>query len=172
MKDVHFEEIFEYPIKEFKEHLENPENERIIFSGKYGIGKTKFLENFFLPENQIRLLGLEKYDVYKIFPVNYSISSNQDILRYIKYDIILELLRKAKTIDEINLSYLKTLPDFIKKNLHRVAASMVYMIPKLGKEIVDAFDKIDKLKEEFLKFHDEANESEGDKMIKYLEELE
>ena len=172
MDDRYYKEIFEYPIKEFKGHLENPSNERIIFSGKYGTGKTKFLEYVFEKENQEKIFGADRYEVYRVFPINYSISSNEDILRYIKYDIITEMLKKIPNVEEIDLGYLETLPVFIKNNLHKVAAAMVYMVPKLGKEVVDAFEKIDKLKEEFFKFHDASNESSGDKMIKYLERIE
>ena len=172
MEETYFKEIFDYPIQEFKEHLESPENERIIFSGKYGIGKTKFLEHIFQKGNQEKVFGSDKYNVYKVFPVNYSISSNEDILKYIKYDIILEVLRKSVSMDELDLSYLATLPKFMAKNLHKVAASMVLMVPKIGKDIVDAFEKIDKLKEEFFKFHDNANKSDGDRMIEYIDELD
>ena len=104
MEQAYFKEIFEYPIKEFQEHLENPFNERIIFSGKYGIGKTKFLSDFFTIENQNSILKSEKYDVYRLFPTNYSIASNEDILRYIKYDIIIEMLKKSVTLDEIKFT--------------------------------------------------------------------
>ncbi|MBL0183594.1 MAG: hypothetical protein IPP96_15415 [Chitinophagaceae bacterium] len=57
--------------------------------------------------------------------------------------------------DEIGLKLLDTLPEYAKKNLHKITAALVYMIPKLGKEVVECFEKFDKLKEEFLKFHDE-----------------
>lgn len=52
METLYFKEVFQYPISEFKTHLEQKTNERIIFSGKYGIGKTRFLEDFFNEENQ------------------------------------------------------------------------------------------------------------------------
>lgn len=173
MSEVYFKGVFEYPIKEFLNHLENPYNERIIFSGKYGIGKTRFLQDFFSTENQRTILKKTKYDVYRLSPTNYSIASNEDILRYIKYDIIIEMLKqKAIQLDEVKLKLLDTFPFYLKKNLHKVAAGIVSMIPKLGKEIVDCFDRIDKLKEEYLKIHDELNISPGDRLTEYLEQLE
>ena len=42
-----FDSLFEKPTKNFSEHLEIPDNERILFSGIYGIGKTTFLKYFF-----------------------------------------------------------------------------------------------------------------------------
>lgn len=172
MNKIYFKEIFEYPITEFKYHLENDLNDRIFFSGKYGIGKTSFLEDFFKSSNQQEILGSEKYDVFRVFPVNYSISSNEDIIKYLKYDIVIELLKKKTQIEEIDLGFIDTLPVYLKNNLHKVAAAMVLMIPKLGKDVVEIFEKIDKLKEEFLKFHEESSESAGDKMIAYLEQIE
>lgn len=171
-EQVHFEEIFQYPIQEFKVHLEQDYNERIIFSGKYGIGKTKFLETFFNDQNQISILGDEKYDVYRLFPTNYSIASNEDIIRYIKYDIIIEMLKKSISLEEVKLNLSDTLPSYIFKDLHKVTAALVYMIPKLGKEVVECFEKIDTLKEEYLKYHDEANKSSGDKLVDYLNMIE
>ena len=47
------------------------------------MGKTTFLEQFFGKENQENLTN--KYQVFRIFPVNYSISTNEDIIQYIKY---------------------------------------------------------------------------------------
>ena len=146
MNDVYFKEIFEYPINEFKSHLENETNERIFFSGKYGIGKTKFLEEFFSDDNQIKTFGTVKYDVFRLFPINYSISNNEDIIRYIKYDIILELLKKKVSIEEIDLTFLETLPLYLKSNAYKVATAMMYMIPKVGKEVMEIHEKIENLK--------------------------
>jgi KAP family P-loop domain len=172
MDTLYFKEVFEYPISEFKVHLEEQANERIIFSGKYGIGKTRFLQDFFSDENQQLIFGSSKYNVYRLFPTSYSIASNEDILRYIKYDIIIEMLKKSITLDEIKFSLLESFPIYLKSNIHKVTAGLVRMIPKLGKEIVDCFDRIDKLKEEYLKQHDELNKTSGDRLVEYLEKME
>lgn len=172
MSQIYFREVFEYPIKEFKSHLENDLNERIFFSGKYGIGKTKFLEDFFEAGNQTQIFGSDKYDVFRVFPVNYSISSNEDIIKYIKYDLIIELLKKTTNIDNIDLRFIDTLPLFLKKNLYKVAAGIILMTPKLGKEIADIFEKVNQLREEFVQFHETLNQGDGDKMIEYIEQME
>lgn len=82
---------FEIPIDNqlsmFQNHLDNPQNERIIFSGIFGIGKSYFLEKYF--EKQAG-----KYLAISLAPVNYSISNNEDILGLIKYDILYELIVK------------------------------------------------------------------------------
>lgn len=172
MEPIYFKEVFAYPIDQFKRHLENEVNERIMFSGKYGSGKTRFLCDFFGEGNQKELFGATKYRIYRISPVNYSIATNEDIIRYIKYDIILGMLRNSLTLDEIKISFRKTFAQFASTNSLKIAAALVYMIPKLGKEVVEAFEKIDGLKEEYFKYHDEVNRSKGDSLVEYMEHLE
>ncbi|AXY72554.1 hypothetical protein D3H65_00545 [Paraflavitalea soli] len=164
MEKVIFQEIFEYPVKEFTTHLQKEENERILFSGKYGIGKTSFLTDFFSKDD----VG-KQYDVYHLFPVNYSIASNEDIIQYIKHDIILQLLEKGKTIDEQSTSYLQNLPKFILKNLDKVAEAFISMIPKIGKDVVDAYKAWQPLVTKFLEFHEKNNISDGDRLVEYLD---
>jgi len=80
---------FEIPVDDqivaFTEHIDDPQNERIIFSGIFGIGKSYFLERFFEHKT-------DRYVPIKLSPVNYSISSNDDIFRLLKYDILYELI--------------------------------------------------------------------------------
>jgi len=57
------------PKKEFKKHLSIDNNHRIIFSGVFGIGKTKFLKTYFEDKNK-------EYNSIFISPVNYSIAKN------------------------------------------------------------------------------------------------
>lgn len=167
MAQVVYENLYEYPVKEFANHLNKGGNDKILFSGKYGIGKTSFLQNYFLQE-QLR----SKYNVYHLFPVNYSIASNEDIMRYLKYDLVLQLLEKNTEINEAASSYLKTLPAFFRKNLDKVAAAFVYMIPKLGKDVVDAYEKWKPLIQEFLALHDQLNPIKGDQLVDYLDKIE
>src|ERR1700754_2660453 len=95
-------ELFLESEKKFIEHLKIKDNERIIFSGKFGHGKTTFLEYFFEEDKQkINFKNEISYNVIKLFPVNYSIASNEDIFKYIKYDIILEMLRKEYKVEEV-----------------------------------------------------------------------
>ena len=88
--------LIEIPGKHFTRHLQLEGNDRIIFSGKYGSGKSTFLKEFFKDETQEKLFSTERYEVVRIYPVNYSVSSNEDIFRLIKYDLILELISKRE----------------------------------------------------------------------------
>src|SRR5688572_22927971 len=89
---AHRHDLFEYPCKNFRQHLQVKNNSRILFSGKFGIGKTYFLQYFF---NAAKEQAGDKiqYNAFHIYPVNYSIASNEDIFRYIKYDIVSSFLK-------------------------------------------------------------------------------
>jgi hypothetical protein len=69
----------------FKKHLNEEDNERIIFSAAFGAGKTYFLREFFLA-------NAKDYLTVKLAPVNYSVASNEDIFKFIKFDVLFELL--------------------------------------------------------------------------------
>ncbi|MFC1644792.1 P-loop NTPase fold protein [Patescibacteria group bacterium] len=149
-EEVKKEDVIEIPIddvvfNDFEKHLNIEGNQRILFSGKFGVGKTYFLKKFFEKHN-------EEYEVVHLYPVNYQISSNEDILDLIKYDILIELLKKDKDIFKTN-----KLEDFIDlRNLVHVWASenrgdiiktVLSNIPKLGKSMNDAYLLVEKFSE-------------------------
>ena len=76
------------PRTDFEQFL-SKDNKRVFFSGRFGIGKTFFLKEFFKSH-------LNEYDVYHLSPVNYQISSNENIIEFLKYDILVELLKKYR----------------------------------------------------------------------------
>lgn len=59
-------------------------NDRIIFSAKFGDGKTFFLDEFKKKYNK-------EYYFITLYPINYSLSENKDIFEYIKRDILFQL---------------------------------------------------------------------------------
>jgi len=77
-----------FPRKQFENHLgASGENRRIIFSGPFGSGKTYFLKEYFGNH--------EKFIMIRLAPVNYSISSNEDVFELIKFDILFQILEKS-----------------------------------------------------------------------------
>ena len=93
-------------LPEFNDHLNIHQNSRIFLSGQFGIGKTYFLKEFFA--------NREKCEVFHLSPVQYQISSNEDIINFLKYDILIELINKGNVFD--NKSDLdKSFIAFIKK---------------------------------------------------------
>ncbi|HRH23128.1 MAG TPA: P-loop NTPase fold protein [Candidatus Magasanikbacteria bacterium] len=75
------------PKNEFKHFLSIDKNKRIFFSGKFGTGKTFFLQKFF-EENS------DMYCAFHLSPVRYQISKNENIFELLKYDILVELAKK------------------------------------------------------------------------------
>ena len=86
-------EQFTIPIdsifEDFKKHIDIPENNRILFSGKFGTGKTYFLKKFFEKHQK-------EYFLVHLHPSRYQIASNEKIIDYIKMDILLSVLEKIE----------------------------------------------------------------------------
>jgi len=166
------QDLFDYPCQDFKRHLQTDGNSRILFSGKFGIGKSFFLDHFFIPKVQVTVLSDVKYEAFHIFPVNYSIASNEDIFRYIKYDVIITMLSKEIKLDYNDFSYLESIPSFLKGNLLKTLATLIYMIPKVGKPVYESYQKLEELNKEFLKHHESIKEPEGAKLTSFIERIE
>lgn len=138
-----YPEIFDHSIKEFTQHIDLKENSRLIFSGRYGIGKTTFLDHYFhLP------YIVERYNIIHLFPVNYSISTNEDISNFLKHDIIYELLKKVvPQSDEISPTQIAT--QWSLDNSFRILASFLRYFPLVGKELDSHLKELQKFFEEF-----------------------
>lgn len=158
--------------KQFSDHLLLKGNERIVFSGRFGQGKTTFLREFFHEDNQDN--RKTKYDVIHLYPVNYSVATNEDIFRYIKHDILYEIIQQGYEIDDYITSYLETLPGYLKKNGHKILAGIISMIPKIGKDVAEGFDRLNGIVEDYLKKHDEqvCKQNESNIVADYLDKLE
>jgi len=121
---------FDEEIKRFDEHLKDPENERTILSGIFGIGKTYFIHDYFKVNEDI-------YDVIIISPVNYSVSSNEDIFELIKFDILFQLLGKKIDYENFQLDYLNSADLYLKENYKNILLEFAKGIPKVGRNIFD-----------------------------------
>ncbi len=135
--------------KKFKQHLDLENNHRILFSGKFGIGKTYYLNEYFKTFE-------EEYDVYHLFPVNYQISSNEDIIEFLKYDILLELQTKSeekneKLFNECDYSSFIDIQRLLhiwgsenKGKIFDTLLPYISNIPKVGKPLKDTIGLISK----------------------------
>jgi len=126
-----FEINIETLFPSFKEHLDLNGNNRISFSGKFGIGKTYFLNKFF-EKNK------DNYEVFHLFPVNYQISSNENIIDFLKYDILIELMKNEDIFKKDNKEDIGMI-GYIKENfntnsfLKNTVANLIDPIPQIGK---------------------------------------
>lgn len=80
-------------IQDFKQVFEN--ESRIIFSAKFGDGKSYFLNEFMKSYDE------KKNDYYFItlHPVNYVVEDNRDVIEYIKRDILFQLIKDNRIYD-------------------------------------------------------------------------
>ena len=80
-------------IQDFKLVFEN--ESRIIFSAKFGDGKSYFLNEFMKSYDE------NKNDYYFItlHPVNYVVEENRDVIEYIKRDILFQLIKDNRIYD-------------------------------------------------------------------------
>jgi hypothetical protein len=70
----------------FKSFIDLEDNHRMIFSAKFGAGKTYFLKNFFHKYS-------DDYEPIFLYPVNYQVSANEDIFELVKFDLLRSLLK-------------------------------------------------------------------------------
>ena len=150
----------EIPKKQFSAHLDLESNHRIIFSGGFGTGKTYFLDKFFKDH--------EYYEAIHIYPVNYSVASNEDIFELIKYDIFFKLLEKGLDFESVEIDKGTFLPFFLNNHATEIIPFLLGVIPKVGASLKDIANGLIELNNKFEKEFREANITEQDKIISYL----
>ncbi len=149
----------------FESHLKIENNTRILFSGKFGIGKTYFLNDFFKNKK-------EDYEAFHLFPVNYQISSNENIIEFLKYDILAELLKKNKNIIQKNdygnlIDFQRLFHLWGRDNFVETFKTGVSLIPKLGRPLKDVIE----LTENFWNFKKEMEAGEQGLVDNFLKEI-
>lgn len=169
--------------KKFNSFLNIERNSRILFSGKFGVGKTHFLQKFSEEEN-------ESYEVFHLFPVNYQINKEEDIINLVKYDILVELIKKDKNIFEENringikdssLLFWTWVSDRYTSNdlLQKIISTgeevcslspdpIINVLSKIGRPLKDLLE-IDK---EFQKFKDEYKKGDKGLIEEYLKSIQ
>lgn len=150
---------------DFDEFYSLKSNTKIIFSAPFGQGKTTFLKHFFEHKG-------ETVELFRLFPVNYSVSQNEDIFQYIKCEILLQLLEKENVVfDKEKLSHLYILPEFAKKNVHRILSPFLNLIPKVGGDLYKIYEKLYELSVEYFDYHDATQIDDVKKAEKFIEQL-
>ena len=140
--------------EDFKSHLESPNNFRILFSGPFGVGKTYFLKEFF--EN-----NKKEYETFHLFPVNYHIASNEDIVKLLKYDILKLLVRKKLVdFDKIESSeWWKSAKGFGYDKFREILLSSALGFgEKWAEKAGFDFENIKKLYKDYKEIENSANE--------------
>lgn len=158
----------------FEQHLTIEGNNKIFFSGKFGVGKTTFLKDFFKHKKS-------EYDVYHLYPVNYQINTEGDIVELLKYDILVEFLirypdgfgtnlprgikdRLSTFFNFVTGTY--TVNDALQKTVEYVTADTP--LHKLGRPLSDLL-KLDKAFQEFKKEYEKGERGKVDDFMKSIE---
>jgi GTP-binding protein EngB required for normal cell division len=159
--------------KRFARHIDPEDNRHIFFSGKYGVGKSTFIRKFFEKNQE------EYYSVF-LTPVDYVVSSNENIFELIKADIIRHLFLDGhlKKVKKSNTSKAKAIGKTSIKNSLRIIPSILSSIDKLN--VIDPFiangvSVVAELVEEIKDIHTEAMsslEDAADKLDKYNNEIQ
>jgi hypothetical protein len=132
MEEISIESV----AKRFEEHLNIEGNNRIIFSGKFGTGKTYFLNKFFEDRPAA-------YNKFIISPANYVVSSNEDIFELIKADIVKDLFftKKIEERKSAKRSKLQKVDLFVGENPQHLIKFITSSFKKINPffEIADDF---------------------------------
>lgn len=157
---------------DFLEHLDLEGNNDIILSAPFGTGKTYFLREDFVPKT------IDRYNVLHLYPVNYSVSSNEDIFETVKYDILFELMLNHKEEiqkqEDLELSKGLAIQLYIQNNFNGLdfLQQIFKATSKLGKSISDVVDLFKLEKEKYDSFYEALKANEYDTIKTYLESFE
>ncbi|WP_051119733.1 P-loop NTPase fold protein [Gillisia sp. CAL575] len=132
----------------FHEHLSSQENDRIILSGIFGLGKTYFINKFFQDKE-------DEYISIKLNPVNYSVSGNQDIFELIKFDIGFQLFSLNPEFEKVEMGTFLAGQYYLIENYREVIKNLTKNLSKLDHRLnvivnpaIELGEKIDQFKKE------------------------
>ncbi len=139
-------------------HLNQEGNERILYSGKFGVGKSTFLRHY-IKDNT-------KYNCIHLYPVNYSILTNEDIFTYLKFDILFDLItnQNIELKEAEKYGFDVAMPFFAKNNWFRFLTLLPLLFDKLGgvipgRGISEVMKGCEQLLKDYKKF---ANPEDGE----------
>lgn len=149
----------------FLDFLQEENNNNIIFSGIYGIGKSYFINNFFNNQHS------NKYIPIFLTPINYSVANNEDIFEYIKADILLQLLEKVPCeFKNVQISMSVATYYYINNNIDTIIANILSTAEKVCFK-TDIIHQLLELKRNIKKFQKESSISEDKEIELFIENL-
>lgn len=149
-------------IKGFFEHLKV--NKRTILSSRFGDGKSFFLKSF----KQDKCVK-EKFTFLTIYPVNYQVTSNQDIFALIKRDILFQLLINGMIDEEFEVPKDIVLWFYLQSKGESLISDLIHFlsavaIPELEKVKVlvgmKTLELFKNLKSDFNELKNKSNQGE------------
>lgn len=114
-------------LEEFYRHLNEKKFNRTIFSAKFGGGKTEFLHRF-------KEKYSDEYTFYTLYPVNYQIAPNEQVMEYIKRDLLFQLIKNNALTPIANIPKSVLLQWYLNENPLDIMKSIIkYAFTILGK---------------------------------------
>lgn len=118
MEQIDISEI----VQDFRHHVAM--NRNIILSGAFGSGKSYMLDVFKRTYSRI-------FNAITIYPINYAISGNADIVEYIKHDIIYQLVLQGYITERTDFSAVAS-SVFTTENFTNLTERLLDRIPGGG----------------------------------------
>ncbi|MCK6143735.1 hypothetical protein [Prevotella intermedia] len=161
-------------LEEFHSHLNEKKFNRTIFSAKFGDGKTEFLHQFKEKYN-------DEYTFYTLYPVNYQIAPNEQIMEYIKRDLLFQLIKNNTLTPIANISksvllqwYLNENPLDIMKSITKCAFTILgkgKLFDDVVERTINLLKDIDDECRKFKKFEEEIKNGEFEKAVNIIGNL-
>lgn len=159
---------------EFYRHLSAADVDRTIFSAKFGDGKTEFLHQF-------KEKYKKRYTFYTLYPVNYQIAPNEQIMEYIKRDLLFQLILNGTLTPIGNIPGSILLQWYINKNSFDIVKDIIKFAPSIigGKKqfgvvlkgAIALAEGINNKCKEFEEFKTKITEDNFEKATKIIEKL-
>lgn len=156
---------------DFLNHLTSETNNRVLFSGPFGAGKSTFLKQFF--ESYA-----DRFTPMTLSPVNYSLASTEDVFELIKFDMLTELIvsHQEKLITIQSKDYFLALRLNASMNSDDPVGSFVQKIISLsgdlGKSALSVLQAVDNLGVKFENTSDEQTCKEDHTLKKLIEKMQ
>ncbi len=155
---------------DFKSHLNIDNNNRILFSGPFGTGKSTFLKEF---------TDINKTDYYavKIYPVHYSVASNEDVFELIKYDILFHLFNEKEEILKLKKEdfskFLKAQMFVLNRMKFKpLLYSILELSGKIGTPVINFIKELNNAYDDFKDYDKETKIDEKQLIVDYLQSIE
>ena len=111
-------------LEEFYHHLSAADVDRTIFSAKFGDGKTEFLHQF-------KEKYKKKYTFYTLYPVNYQIAPNEQVMEYIKRDLLFQLILNGTLTPIGNIPDSILLQWYVNENSFDIVKDIIKFAPSI-----------------------------------------
>lgn len=111
-------------LEEFYRHLSAADVDRTIFSAKFGDGKTEFLHQF-------KEKYSDEYTFYTLYPVNYQIAPNEQIMEYIKRDLLFQLIQNSTLTPIGNIPDSILLQWYLYENSFDIVKDIIKFAPSI-----------------------------------------